>query len=91
RPLAAGGADRIVAASAGLPRPLSSGTKGVFFDNPQQVGQGVTVDVKVFDAAGTAAPTSVAVGAEPFFEISGTKLVYVRPGATGGLYAADIP
>ena len=91
RGLAAGGADRDVAAAALLARPLPTGTKGLFVDNPKQVGDGVTVDVKVFDAAATAAPTTVVAGVDPFFEISGTKLVYVKPGATGGLYASDIP
>ena len=91
RSLAAGGTDRDVAAAAGLARPLPTGTKAIFFDNPKQVGAGVTVDVKVFDAAATAAPTTVVAGIDPFFEVSGTKLVYVKPGATGGLYASDIP
>jgi len=91
RGLAAGGVDRDVAAPSLLARPLPTGTKGLFVDNPKQVGDGVTVDVKVFDAAATAAPTTVVAGVEPFFEVSGTKLVYVKPGAAGGLYASDIP
>ena len=93
RPVAAGGVERQVAAVAGLARPLPTGSKAVFFDNLKPLGQGVVVDVKVFDAAGTAAPAVVASGAEPFYEVFGTKLVYVRPaaGAGAGLYAADIP
>ena len=78
-------------AAALLARPLPTGTKALFVDNPKQVGDGLTIDVKIFDAAATAAPTVVVAGVEPSFGVSGTKLVYVKPGATGGLYAADLP
>jgi hypothetical protein len=91
RPVAAGGVEREVATGAILPRPLPTGTKALFLDNPKQVGQGITLDLKVFDAAGTGAPAPVVAGIDPFFQVSGTKLIYVKPGATGGLYAIAIP
>lgn len=93
RPVAAAGVERDVASGAGLPRPLPGGTRAVFFNNPKQAGQGVSIDLQIFDVAGTAAPKPVVTAIDPFFEIAGagTKVVYTRPGATGGLYAAVLP
>jgi len=92
RAVGAGGAEREVAPVAGLPRPAgATGNKAVYFDNVKVVGQAATVDVRAFDAASTAAPALVAAAVDPFFVIAGSKVVFTKSGAGGGLFAADVP
>lgn len=90
RPVA-GGAEREVAASATLVRTIGGGTKVTFMGNPQVAGQVATVDISAFDAASNAAAAVLVSGADPYYEVSSGKLVYVLPGATGGLYTMPIP
>jgi hypothetical protein len=87
----AGGAERDVAASAGLVRTIGGGTKVTFMGNPQVVGQVATVDISVFDAANNVAPTLLVTGADPYDEVSSGKVVFVKPGVAGGLYVTQVP
>jgi hypothetical protein len=83
--------EREVATGVSPAQPLPTGTKAVFFDNIKEVGQDTVVDVKIFDAALATAPTLVVSGVEGFFLVAKTKLVYTKPGATGGLFVAPLP
>jgi hypothetical protein len=87
----AGGDVRDVASGVAQATPLNTGTKALFWNNLQPSGQSAVGDLSVFDAANANAPTRIAQLVDPSWDFSGTKIVYSRQGATGGVYVADIP
>jgi hypothetical protein len=92
RPVAAGGAEKVVSSTAAAPRTMPAGSKVLFLDNLMPSGMSVTADVKVVDAAGAGTTSSlVADATNADFEIAGTKIVFTRSGANAGIWAADVP
>jgi hypothetical protein len=81
RGTAAGSTEKEIAKLVAAPEMIPGGSKVVFADNPQPVGQGVGVDIKVADVAGAGTPTVVAPQVELGFYVTKTMLVYTTPTA----------
>jgi hypothetical protein len=88
RGTAAGSVEKEIAKDVAYPEMIPGGSKVVFADNPQAVGQGVGVDVKVADVAGAGTPTVVAPLVDLGFFVTKTMLVYTTP---AGLYTKPLP
>jgi hypothetical protein len=88
RGTAAGSVEKEIGKMVTAPEMIPGGSKVVFADNPQAVGQGVGVDVKVADVAGAAAATVVAPQVDLGFYVTATALVYTTP---AGLYTKALP
>jgi hypothetical protein len=88
RGTAAGSTEKEIAKAVAAPEMVPGGSKVIFADNPQQVGQGVGVDIKVSDVAGAGTPTVIVPKVELGFFVTKTALVYTTP---AGLFTKAIP
>ena len=71
----------------------TAGDRVVFNDGYRLAGGIEVADLKAAGASGAASPVVIASAARASFELSAdrSRVIYVLPGASGGLYVATLP
>ena len=81
--------DKVLAKLIIEPKLVTGTSKAVYMENIQQdKSGGVYIDLTTTDASG-AAPSVIVQGADPGYEISGSKLIYTN--FAKGMYVVAVP